>query len=457
MAARGISVMNLERASTGWLVRLAYVLFFFLLVFPGMRLFVYGKILLFALLLILIAIRGVRGFHLDARVVVWTMGLSAIGLLFGLRGLLLGTPGATQCIRVYVVWPLIYMVILSGIDDIRILRGLDRTLVFSSAFIALFGCFFALASLNILPGLSQLELLFTPEELGNGSYLTALFSEGHVELAYTGLMSAPFLVPFLMAAAVCRPSETRNGWTSKRWLSLALVLSLVIVLLSGRRALQLVTMLTPLLILGFGCFQPRKERRILRMSLGRAAVASLIVIALAIALISPIYTITFEGLAERFSAGFDFSASNQSESALVRIEQYLAMMDNWNESPLIGRGLGASAHAYIRSDTLPWAYELSYVYLLFETGVLGFAAYTTGIIWIYWSGIRIIRRGGLGAQFMLPALVGLTGMLIANATNPYLSGSDGMWAIFLPLAFINHWLLTNKSQERQQIYRSAFA
>jgi len=47
----------------------------------------------------------------------------------------------------------------------------------------------------------------------------------------------------------------------------------------------------------------------------------------------------------------------------------------------------------------------------------------------------------------------MSGFLIANATNPYLARFDGIWVIFLPLAFINRWLLT-ENQTRTSILRN---
>jgi hypothetical protein len=427
----------------GWLVRLSLVLFFLLLVLPGLRILVHFKELFFLLFVGVMIVRSARGIYLDKRVVIWTIALSAVSLLFTLRGLALGAPGALYVVRVHSIWPLVYLIVVSGIDNIRVFRGLDRTITVSSIFVALFGVYLLLAAVNILPGMSLIELMFTPEELAQGSYLTAAFGNDHAELAYTGLMSMPFLLPYLAAAVISRPSKTE--WTSKRWQVVSLLLCVVVVLLSGRRALQLIALLAPLIVLGLGAFQPSRERRALVKPVLRTAAASVIVMIVTITLMLPVYQITFQGLMERFTTGFEFTASTRSESEVVRRDQYQAMMAEWSEDPWIGRGLGASAHALTRSDTVPWAYELSYIYLLFETGLVGFAVYTAGIAWIYWSGIKIIRYGGAGAQFMLPALAGLTGMLIANATNPYLSGSDGMWAIFLPLAFINCWLLGNKT------------
>ncbi|HVS88647.1 MAG TPA: hypothetical protein VHF01_10565 [Candidatus Acidoferrum sp.] len=431
----------LDNASAGWWTWPAYFLFFLMLAFPMMHTVFYVKVFLFALLLTFVVTQALTRLHLHPKVVMCTLALAAVSLFFGLRGLLLGAPGARTCIQVYAMWPLVYLVLLSGINTVRIFRGLQQTLVFSAAFIALFLGFYFLSQLNIVPQIPYIESIFSTEELDSSLFLSSGFFDGHVELSFPGLSSYPFLVPFLIAAVVCRPSQGGTRWTSRVWLSIALSLSLMSVLLSGRRALQLVTMLAPFLTLALGIFLPKKERRLLTRSLGRVAIALVLLVVLSVPLLSSVYAITFEGLADRFSAGFDFSASNQSDNSTGRVEQYLALKSGWMEAPLVGRGLGASAHASIRSTSMPWSYELSYLALLFQTGLLGFAAYTAGIAWIYWSGIKIIKCGGVGSQFMIPVLVGMSGLLIANGTNPYLARFDGIWVIFLPLAFINYWLL----------------
>lgn len=52
--------------------------------------------------------------------------------------------------------------------------------------------------------------------------------------------------------------------------------------------------------------------------------------------------------------------------------------------------------------------------------------------------------------WMLAVLTGVSGLLIANATNPYLAKFDFMWVLFLPLAIINRHLL-EKSIEKDGV------
>ncbi len=103
--------------------------------------------------------------------------------------------------------------------------------------------------------------------------------------------------------------------------------------------------------------------------------------------------------------------------------------------------VGASALGPLRSVEMPWAYELSYAALLFHTGIIGFLIYSSGVICIFWMGLKIMRSGHWLGIYMLPVLVGTTCFLIANATNPYLEKFDYIWVIFLPVALINIWLL----------------
>jgi hypothetical protein len=133
------------------------------------------------------------------------------------------------------------------------------------------------------------------------------------------------------------------------------------------------------------------------------------------------------------------SGGGASES--VRAEQFFALLDGWQQNPLFGAGHGASAVGSLRDAEMPWAYELSYVALLFQTGLVGFSIYCSGVIWIFWMGFKIIRSSHWLGFYMLPVLVGTFCFLIANATNPYLAKFDYMWVIFLPVALINSYLL----------------
>jgi len=419
-----------------------YLLFFLMLAFPAVLSVLYIKAFLFGLVIILVGVRAMSRLyvHLHLKVVVWTLALAVVSLFFCFRGMFLGSPGAVKCVQVYVVWPLIYLILLDGVDRMRRFQGIESTLIFSSMFIGAFGIVCTLSRLNILPEIPYLDSLFPDEDLGIGVF------EGYTRMEYPGLTSMPFLVPFLVALLVIRWSRRDTRATSMIWVSMALVLNSALTLLSGRRALQLVTILAPLLTLVFSSLLPVGEGLLVRRSLRRAMVAFVLGIVILVPLLGLVYSIDLPGLADRFSSGFDFSPTSFDDSPDERRQQYFALMNDWHEHPLIGAGLGASAYGSIRSETMPWSYELYYLALLFQTGIVGFASYMAGIVWVFWSSLKVIKRGGVISGRLIPVLVGMLCFLIAAGTNPYLARFDGIWVIFLPLAFINHSLLTSSGE-----------
>jgi hypothetical protein len=57
-----------------------------------------------------------------------------------------------------------------------------------------------------------------------------------------------------------------------------------------------------------------------------------------------------------------------------RYLQYKSLIEGWLKSPLIGSGVGAVA-SYVRSDEQPWSYELYFISILFQQGIIGFFMY----------------------------------------------------------------------------------
>jgi hypothetical protein len=158
-------------------------------------------------------------------------------------------------------------------------------------------------------------------------------------------------------------------------------------------------------------------------------------------LINQIYEISIVTVIEDIKQGFQFSTDS---SALLRSEQFYALLNGWSQNPLFGAGHGASAPGSIRSVEQPWAYELSYVAYFFHTGILGSFIFFGQLGWIYFMSFKIIKSESVLKFYIFPVIVGTTCFLIANATNPYLAKYDFMWVLFLPLAIINIWLITGR-------------
>ena len=169
----------------------------------------------------------------------------------------------------------------------------------------------------------------------------------------------------------------------------------------------------------------------------------------------------------RFAVNFDFSvllnlagdafnlSSGTSEDVIIRKAQYISMMDEWSNTPLIGTGLGEVA-SYIRNADQPWTYELSYVALLYHTGFIGFFIYSAGILWVYIQSYFVLRHDEKLGMYLGPVLIGTTCFLIGNASNPYLEKYDYLWVVFLPIAIVNIRLLS-LARRRKEIRADAEA
>ncbi len=412
------------------------VLLALMMAFPMVLSLLYVKAFLFALLLVLVAVGFLTGHsQLDWRVGVWALGLATLSFFFAIRGFLATTPGAAAGAMLFVLWPLVYTFWISGLAEQRIVQSLHRTAVASTLFIGLYGCLYLLTQLKLIPEtrlVSALSLGWDVESFGA--------HEGYTAMAIAGMNSLPFLVPYVMASLAVPSSWLGHGrlWRIALWTACAL--SWFTVIAAGRRALLLVMFLSPLLIVFLRRLQPAAERSDRRRSMTKFFVAFAASILIIFVSLSLIYEFDPRLLWDRFATGFDLSAQTVDPSGTVRRQEFIALSRGWLDKPFWGAGLGASALGSIRSETMPWSYELYYLSLLYQTGIVGIAAYAAGIAWIFWRGIEIVREGGQLGRIMIPMLVGCACFLIATGTNPYLDRFDGFWVLFLPLAVINYRL-----------------
>jgi hypothetical protein len=423
----------------GWGLRLGFLLFFVMLFVPTTYQWI--KAVLLVLVLGAVASQALLRGHLrlHSSIFLWTGFMVAISLAFMLRGVAHGAPGVLAVGRVFVLWPLVFAILIAGAATEHAISGLLRVLVAATVAVGLYGFSYVLHAAGWLPNAAYIPL-------DQGQAIG--FYAGYVEFNLYSLASLLFVVPFTIGALFTWPSS--EAPVSRFWLWTALVLGLGLATLSARRALILTVAAAPVVALALRSLLPRRDRRASRKLVAQLLVSgALTVVALGF-LLHTMYGLTLAGVADMFKQGFAFESYVR---ASVRKEQFLNLVTGWTEAPLLGAGHGAVAPGWLRSEDQPWAYELSYVALLFHTGLLGFMAYAAGVAWILWMGLRIIRSGGRLGLYMLPVLVGTICFLLANATNPYLEKYDYMWVIFLPLAVINGWLLTREREGSTSVGR----
>jgi hypothetical protein len=423
--------------STALLVFPGYALFFMMLAFPMAPSVLYVKAALFGVVVAEALVCGLfyNAFTLHFSIAALTVSFAVLGFLFALRGLFLGAPGAGNGLQIYVLWPLVYMVVLAGASQEKVLMGMRWVLLIATIFVGVQGGVYLLTFMDVLPANNYARLLSLDwQEQGIG------FHEGYIGLQFPGLNSLPFLVPFAIAALATHALQDAKDQISKIWLWLALLAGLAMALVSGRRGLLVAILLAPLLTGFFLMFRPRDNRRRGLRSIIRVSIAILLLGLLILGAVNSVYEISVQGLLGRVSEGFDFTPTTPDDAAVARGEQFSALLEGWYEHPMLGAGLGAPAFGSIRSEERPWDYELYYLALLYQTGLVGILAYAAGIAWIFWKGIKVIQSDSRIGYSLLPILVGSATLLVVNGTNPYLARFDGMWVVFLPLGYVNNWL-----------------
>lgn len=362
---------------------------------------------------------------LDRAVLHRLLLFTAFGAVLVLIGLLKGAPGALALASVYVVWPGVYCALAAGVADVVSLRRVLAVLVLAAAVIELYAISFLLWSSGLLP-----DVLYLPLDQGQA----VGFYGGYVEFALYSITSLVFLVPFLVALLIVTPPDEPVP-LGRPVVALVLLVGLVVVLLSGRRALWMVVAASPFLAL--------LVRRDLAPSMSRVALRWIVAVLAAGSVLVGLVLQTLVGIdASRLllalKDAFDF---NTAEGQARGPSQFRALLQGWLDEPLLGAGLGAVAPDVVRSTEQPWAYELSYMALLFHIGMVGVVVYAYGVVWAVRQCRRVLRDGGPLAAPLAAVMVGTGCFLIANATNPYLQKFDSLWVLFLPLAFINAWRL----------------
>jgi hypothetical protein len=337
------------------------------------------------------------------------------GLLYSAYGFLRGNPGAIRVLSLWLVWPLVYLTFSTLLKQENSYRWLKK--IFTASLVSV--VFYSYLYLGNASGLIPDQLYFELEQGQNVG-----FYEGFVEYNLYSISSLIFLLPFYLHYLLERYKQ--NGRISLAALLLALS-SLLLALLSGRRALLLALLVLPLIILLSNKFLGNEKKLRLRTS----GILILSLCSGSVFFIATTFDLKYDAIVEMFLIGFDFTSSDISAS--LRAVQFSALLDGWLDSSfLIGAGNGAVA-AISRSDEFPWAYELTYIYLLFSTGLLG------TLIYFGWYGYGLIRLREASQErpdlimYTAPILTASVGFCLAASTNPYFGKFDYLWIVLLPL------------------------
>ena len=160
----------------------------------------------------------------------------------------------------------------------------------------------------------------------------------------------------------------------------------------------------------FGCLYIGSSRRV-RRALGTIAAGGAVIIAV---------------LGILVVAGNELGGLVSDESTNTRVRQAPKLLDEFRENPVLGKGLGTTLDDFKRSRANPWSFELTYLQILFQMGVIGLLAMAATIGSAIWRGAVDYVRSAGDSWMPLAGVATLIGMLVASATNPYLFSAFGM-------------------------------
>jgi len=361
--------------------------------------------------------------------------LFSVSLLFGsifiFNGVIHSNPGVLPSISVIIVWPTLYILLIAANGYNNIFKNIEKVFLYSAYFIPIYGLYFLLSKINIIPPAFFINIF--PEDVMGGVGLY----KGSIEVSILNLASVLFIGHYMLASFLLKDKKK-----DKIVYGIAIFLLLGFVLLSGRRALLVVIFFSFFLIFLLTPFIKnntiRKSIRIKLNYLIVYAISSLFILSI---IILSYYNVDFYKIYEEIIEGFSFGSSNDP-STNARTEQFISLINGFSNSPVIGNGFGAVA-SVIRNDKMPWSYELSYISLLFHTGIVGFLIYFLLTIWIIIESLKISKDIS-AIKYIFPYIVGMISFLIGNMSNPYLMKFDYLWVIFIPVMYINYYRLHKK-------------
>jgi hypothetical protein len=411
------------------------LLFFLMLFSPSYN--VVFKIILIAILLISICLSRIAFDKLNItwEVFSWYLFFIGHGIFFTLIGFFNGnnTSFIFRTTTYNIVWPIFYLIFTVGLYKKSSIYFLVKVLVISNFAISLYLIGSALTMFGILPVNPIIK--FDMSSLGGDTL------QGLLKTEAPSIVCLLFTIPFVIALTLL-DKEKKLGF-NKWFLNISIVLSIIAAILTARRALILNIILGFVFTVFFAYRSKSIDKisfngKIFKMLLGGA-----ILLIIVFVFIQQLGFLDLFLVYEKFTSAFSSKENLSDPSTYVRYSQFDLLIKSWLQKPFFGYGHGAVSHYVVRSAKTPWVYELSYVALLFQTGIVGLFTYLCLLFWPIYKGMKLLSSGDKETYlFIIPSIVGCACFLIANATNPYLISYDYMWALFFPVAVINYFMKT---------------
>lgn len=352
-----------------------------------------------------------KAFNIFGISILYNILCSGIGFINGF------VYGAVRTLTVEFVWPIMYLVILDKIDDNRRLYSLIRLMVYMEVIISIFDIWYCLSSL----GYVSFPSLFTKIDLDMhfGHY------GAFIDFTTKHMCTHLFMVPFLGA---CIVFDTKALFRRKPVIWISFFLGVVCAFFSGRAAFQVITIMSVLFVIIAVLRQSthgQGAHKLLFSVIVFGVIAVFIMINIMKKLDLDIWLILdfIKGKFVRARTGAGDNLLNRQAGPLI---------EGWLSSPLWGSGNGAYLSSIVRSDTMSWSYELGYLAMLFQKGVIGLTLFCLlngySIRYLY----KKAKTGYIDKSIGYGLILGLISILACTAIDPYLGKMGCLWMEYLP-------------------------
>ena len=126
------------------------------------------------------------------------------------------------------------------------------------------------------------------------------------------------------------------------------------------------------------------------------------------------------------------SESSDKAGAQIRNSQIQILIEKISTSPWLGSGLGSIIPNCIRSVEQPWRFEISYLTMAKDIGLLG--VFLMSIVYLRWT--LSVMSSSLDKSVSIPLLGGSLFFIICSVTNPYIMSVENIFVYFIPYILV---------------------
>ena len=355
--------------------------------------------------------------------------------LFLVNGIVHGFEFEMTLFEIYLIRPLVLLILSPVILDEDMYRSLIKILVGLTICIGLYNVIHIFGVLGILP-----RIFIRSEGL-------VVVREGFLSIRASNQTALMFLAPFITTLFFRR---REFGRSYSRWITVGFVLCMGTVLMSGRRALQVISILfLALNAWHILIFEKRKYQR-------RWGVWQLFVLLIATVIAFVILNQTLHISVFMVYNTIRDAFNSDARSSILRTVQIRYLISYWKQKPLLGWGLSAYVDDYIqwkltftgKTQTVLWSYENFYVALLFQTGLIGIGFIVVAMVFVFRRIYELYKRNcsnSIGTS-TLAVFAGATGFLITGSANPMVTSLWMWFIVFGAYNFASHNVPHNEGE-----------